>query len=152
MPATRTAFWLALARDLDPAIELSPEMESILATAPFDDRTPPGPAVFRLDLENVENFNAYVHKDVVLGGAVEAFVRQDGHGRLLFKDVDPAFFGFIPDRCLLKIEETLGGKVKDVLIGRRIRLHGVLMPFENGWEIQILEPDQIERLPPDPAG
>ena len=151
LDTSRTAFWLALARDLEPAIELSPVMESVLATAPFDTNTPPGPQVFQLDLENIEDFNAYVHKDVVLSGTVEGFVRQDGHGRLLFKDVDPSFFGFIPDRCLSKIEETLGGKLSSILKGQRIRLRGVLMPFENGWEIQILEPDQIERLPPAPA-
>ena len=148
LDTSRTAFWLALARDLDPAIELSPVMEAILATAPFDANTPPGPQVFPLDLENIQDFNSYVHKDVVLSGTVESFVRLDGHGRLLFKDVDPAFFGFIPDRCRGKIEETLGGKVSQVLIGQRIRLHGVLMPFENSWEIQILEPAQIEWLPP----
>lgn len=148
---SRAAFWAALARDLDPAITLSPVLEDILAQAPFDANTPPGPQVFRLDLENVQDFNAYVHKDVVLSGTVELFVRQDGHSRLLFKDVNPAFFGFIPDRCLRKIEETLGGKLSIVLKGQRIRLRGVLLPFETGWEIQILEPDQIERLPPDPA-
>ena len=151
LDTSRTAFWLALARDLDPAIELSPNMESILATAPFDDRDPPGPQVFQLDLENVEDFNAYVHKDVVLSGTVEGFVRQEGHGRLLFKDVDPGFFGFIPDRCLSKIEETLGGKLSSILKGQRIHLRGVLMPFENGWEIQVLDPGQIERLPPASA-
>lgn len=151
LDTSRTAFWLALARDLDPAIELSSVMESILATAPFDNRTPPGPVVFQLDLENIEDFNAYVHKDVVLSGTVEVFVRQDGHGRLLFKDVDPGFFGFIPDRCLSKIENTLGGKLSNILKDQRIRLRGVLMPYENGWEIQILDPDQIERLPTAPA-
>ena len=122
-----------------------------MSLAPFDDRDPPGPQVFQLDLENVEDFNAYVHKDVVLSGTVEGFVRQEGHGRLLFKDVDPGFFGFIPDRCLSKIEETLGGKLSSILKGQRIHLRGVLMPFENGWEIQVLDPGQIERLPPASA-
>ena len=152
LDTSRAAFWAALARDLDPAAELPPVLQDLLAKAPFDTNTPPGPQVFLLDLENVEDFNAYVHKDVGLSGTVESFVRQDGHGRLLFKDVDPGFFGFIPDRCLSKIEETLGGKLSNILKGQRIRLRGVLMPFENGWEIQILEPDQIERLPASPAG
>ena len=149
---SRTAFWLALARDLDPAIELSPVMEAILATAPFDTNTPPGPQVFQLDLENIQDFKPYVYKDVVLSGTVESFVRLDGHGRLLFKNVAPDFFGFIPDRCLGKIEETAGGKLSILLKGQRIRLHGVLMPFDKGWEIQVLDPAQIEPLPPDTAG
>lgn len=151
LDTSRAAFWLALARDLDPALPLTPVLESILASAPFDDRDPPGPAVFEFDVADVQDFTPYVHKDVVLTGTVEFVIPHDGHTRLLFKNANPQFYGFIPHRILPEIEKAFGGKIDEVLRRQRIRLRGVLMPYEDDWEIVILGLDQIERLPPDPA-
>ena len=147
----RAAYWTALARELDPATTLSPHLEAILAQAPFDAADPPGPEVVHLNLVEDLDFSPYAYREVVLHGTPSAFAPDHGQGKLWFEHAGTNFFGFIRKRNVAAIEKSLGGNIQEKLCGRPIRLKGVLTPLEGAWEIQIVNPSQIQIADSSPA-
>lgn len=142
--SVRAAFWTALACDLDPALAPPPPLKAVLAQAPFDAGDPPGPEIVQLDLQAGLDFTLHAYREVVLHGTPSAFVSYPGHGKLLFENADENFYGLIRNQTIVAIEKSLGGKIRDKLCGRPVQLKGVLMPFENQWEIQVVDPSQIQ--------
>ncbi len=146
----RAAFWAASARDLNPEIALPPRLAEILATAPFDETEPPGPEVFHLTAGEVKDFSPYAYREVVWHGTADFLLSNLGQSLLFFKESEAQLFGSIRKEYIPAIEQALGGEIQSKLRGRPIRLKGVLVPFKNQWEIQIVDPSQILLDAPSP--